>query len=303
MQPTQPAPSARQTAFSRLAPNAQAILLILGAFFCFNAMDATAKGVSLRVGPVPALWARYAGQALLVLIIVAPRLRSVARTNFPGMQLLRSIFLMCATVSFFVGITHIGLAEATAIMDLNPVFITLGAALFLGEKIGPRRVAGIGVAMVGALIVIRPGGDVFSPWALMPLSAAFFYSAYMIATRYVGRAEDPWTSLLYTALFGAVIISCALPWFWQPLDGTTLALMGLITVLGTTGQLLLIRALVAGEASMLAPFSYIGLIFATFWGAVAFDEWPDRWTILGALVIVGSGLYVWHREHRAPPRA
>lgn len=279
-----------------LSPTATAILLMIGAIFCFSVMDATAKALAPRIGTIPAVWARYAGQALVVLILVAPRLRSVARTNYPGLQLARSVFLMFGTVFFFFSVANIGLTEATAIMNINPVIITLGAALFLGEKIGLRRALGIVAAMIGALIVIRPGSEVFSPYAVLPLVAAFAYSAYNITTRFVGRNEDPWTSLLYTALFGAVVMTVAVPFYWQPLDLTSAFLMLVIAAFGTLSQLLLIRALAIGEAGMLAPFAYTGLVFATVWGIVFFGEYPDLWTIVGAMIIVAAGVYVWYRE-------
>lgn len=279
-----------------LSPTATAILLMVGAIFCFSVMDATAKALAPRIGTIPAVWARYAGQALVVLVLVAPRLRSVARTNYPWLQLARSVFLMFGTVFFFFSVANIGLTEATAIMNINPVIITLGAALFLGEKIGLRRTLGIGAAMIGALIVIRPGSEVFSPYAVLPLVAAFAYSAYNITTRFVGRNEDPWTSLLYTALFGAVVMSIAVPFYWQPLDLTSGLLMLVIAAFGTLSQLLLIRALSIGEAGMLAPFAYTGLVFATVWGVLFFGEYPDLWTVVGAMIIVAAGVYVWYRE-------
>lgn len=275
---------------------ATAILLMIGAIFCFSVMDATAKALAPRIGTIPAVWARYAGQALVVLILVAPRLRSVVRSNYPWLQLARSILLMFGTLFFFFGVANIGLTEATAIMNINPVIITLGAALFLGEKIGLRRILGIAAALVGAMIIIRPGSEVFSPYAVLPLIAAFAYSAYNITTRFVGQNEDPWTSLLYTALFGAVIMTIAVPFYWQPLDLVSAGLMCLIAVFGTMSQILLIRALSIGEAGMLAPFAYSGLIFATVWGVVFFNEYPDRYTVIGAVIIVAAGVYVWYRE-------
>lgn len=280
----------------RPSPKATAILLMIGAIFCFSVMDATAKALAPRIGTIPAVWARYAGQVLVVLILVAPRLRTVARTNYPWLQLARSVFLMFGTTFFFFSVAHIGLTEATAIMNINPVMITLGAALFLGEKIGLRRIVGIGAALIGAFIIIRPGSDVFSPYAMLPLIAATAYSAYNITTRFVGRNEDPWTSLLYTALFGAIVMTAIVPFFWQPLDMTSALLMVMLAGFGTMSQLLLIRALSLGEAGMLAPFAYCGLIFATVWGVVFFSEYPDRWTIIGAAIIVAAGVYVWYRE-------
>ncbi len=188
------------------------------------------------------------------------------------------------------------LTSAAALMSVNPVLITLGAALFLGETLGMRRVTGIAVAMVGAMIVIRPGSDVFSLTALLPLAAAACYSGYALLTRRVGSDEDVWTSLFYTGLVGTVFLSLAVPFQWQSPDIPGLMLMILIALAGTLGQLALIRAFSQGEAAMLAPYSYSGLAFAAFWGFVFFAEIPDFWTVFGSVVIVGAGLYVWYRE-------
>ena len=275
----------------------RAILLMIAAIFCFSVMDASVKALAPRVGTLPALWARYAGQMALVLVLIAPRLRSVARTNYPVLQILRSILLMSATAFFFTGLSLIPISDAAALMSTNPVLISLGAALFLGERLGPRRIAGILAALVGALIVIRPGSDVFSPAAFFPLVAACCYSGYALLTRRVGAGEDVWTSMFYTGLVGTILLSLAVPFRWQTPDGPALLLMMTIACAGTIGQLALIRAFSSGEAAMLAPFGYIGLAFAAFWGAVAFHELPDLWTVVGTLVIAGAGIYVWYREN------
>lgn len=272
------------------------ILLMIGAIFLLSTMDGIAKTLTGEIGVWPTLWVRYMGQTLLVTALIAPRIRTVMKTQFPGLQVARSVFLMCATTCFFWGISNIGLAEATAVMDLNPVLITLGAALFLGERIGLRRVLGILASLVGAMIVIRPGSDVFSPYALFPLVAAVFYTGYNLSTRFVGSRESPWTALFYTGLLGAVVFSFVVPFFWQPISPRAFWLIGALSLCATVAQLMLIRALSLGEASMLAPFAYLGLIFSAFWGFVLFDAVPDRWTILGAAIIAVSGFYVWHRE-------
>ena len=236
-------------------PN-RAILLFVTAMFCFSVMDICVKALAPQVGVLPALWTRYAGQMLMVTLLVAPRLAQVARTHRPVTQFLRSLCLMGATGLFFLGLSHLTLANNAALMSVNPVFVTLGAALFLGEALGPRRIAGIGVAMVGAMIVIRPGSDVFTPAALLPLLAAVCYSAYALLTRKVGQDEDVWTSLFYTGLVGTLILSCAIPFFWVTPDAWGFALMAGIAVFGTAGQLALIRAFTMGEAAMLvrSPF-------------------------------------------------
>jgi drug/metabolite transporter (DMT)-like permease len=284
-----------------LTPKSRAILLMIAAIFMFSTMDALAKLMAARVGTMPTLWARYLGQTTLVFVLVLPRLRPVLRTRYPRLQLARSVFLMCATIFFFFGISNIGLAQAAAIMSTNPLFITLGAAVFLGEKFGIRRALAIAAACIGAMLVIRPGAAVFTPYSLLPLGAAVCYSAYALTTRFVGRDEDAWTSLFYTALFGAVALSAAVPFFWQPLAAPDFALMAGIAVAGTLGQLALIRALMAGEAGMLAPFAYFGLIFASVYGFAIFGDLPDRFTALGALLIAAAGIYVWYRETFAKP--
>ncbi|MCR9127848.1 MAG: DMT family transporter [Rhodobacteraceae bacterium] len=275
---------------------AQAIGFMLIAILCFSLMDATVKVLAPRVGVVPTLWARYGGQMMIVLILIAPRMRTVGRTEMPGLQMARSLLMLCATICFFSGLSRIPLTEASALMAMNPVFITLGAALFLGESLGPRRIAGIVAALCGAMIVIRPGSEVFTAAALFPIGAAICYSGYALLTRRVGNRESVWTSLFYTGLVGTVLLTLAVPFAWQGADGTALALMAAVAVLGTAGQLSLIRAFSTGEAGMLAPYSYAGVVFAAVWSLSFFGEWPDIWTVLGALVIVASGLYVWYRE-------
>lgn len=275
---------------------ARAILLMIAAIFFFTAMDASAKALAHEVGILSTLWARYTGQTLLVMGLVAHRFPGVMKTRYPKLQLARSLLLLLTTVFFFVGIANIGLSEATAIMNVNPVLITLGAALFLGEPLGIRRVFGIGVAMIGALIVIRPGGDVFTFYAVFPLVGAGCYSAYALTTRFVGRDEDVWTSLVYTGLIGTAIMTVLVVPAWQTPSVMAWGLMALLALFGTLGQLCLIRALSQGEAAMLAPFAYTGLIFATLWGLFFFGEWPDGWSILGTTIIASAGLYVWYRE-------
>jgi drug/metabolite transporter (DMT)-like permease len=273
-------------------------LMILAIFF-FTAMDATAKGLIDRYPAPQVIWVRFAGQLALVLVILGPRLGPVLRTRFPVLHVWRSASQFGATTFFFLSLPHIGLAEATAIADINPVLITLGAALFLGERLGPRRIAGVIVALVGALIVIRPGAGVFTWWAILPLLCAMSYATSALLTRRIGAQESVWASMVYAALFGTLAMGAALPFVWTPVAAGDFWQFGLIACLGTAAQLCIIRSFSITEASVVAPFAYLGIVFATIWGAVLYDQWPDRWTVIGALVIVAAGLYVWHRENRA----
>ena len=278
---------------------ARGILLMILAILLFTAMDAAAKGLIQRY-PVPQIvFARFVGQAVIVMLILRHAILVTLRTRYPIQHLIRSACQLGATGCFFAALPHIGLAEATALTDLNPVFITVGAALFLGESLGPRRLAGVVVAMIGAMIVIRPGAEVFTPAAFLPLCAALFYTANALYTRHLGPRESHWTPMLLAALFGALATAPLQPFVWQPIPLSDLPLFLLIGCLGTGAQLFLIRAFSIAEAGAVAPFAYLGILFATGWGIVLYDEWPDLPTIIGALVIVAAGVYVWHRETRA----
>ena len=272
------------------------ILLMIGAIFCFASMDATAKYLMKEIGPAQTIWARYTVQAILVTVLILPKINIYGKTKYPKLQFLRSVALMMATTLFFFAFSKLGLAEASAIFNISPVLITLGAFLFLREQIGPRRVIGILVSLLGALIIIRPGSGVFTVYALLPLGAAIFYSTYSLATRFVGTDESPWTSLFYSAIFGAICYSIYIVFHWNPMSSNALLLTIIIGLFGTAGHMCLIKALTLGEASLVAPFIYTNLLFTTIWGLVLFGNFPDFWTIAGALIIVAAGVYVWARD-------
>lgn len=272
------------------------ILLMIGAIFCFASMDATAKYLMKEIGPAQTIWARYTVQAILVSVLILPKINIYGKTKYPKLQFLRSVALMMATTLFFFAFSKLGLAEASAIFNISPVLITLGAFLFLREQIGPRRVIGIFVSLLGALIIIRPGSGVFTIYALLPLGAAIFYSTYSLVTRFVGADESPWTSLFYSAIFGAICYSIYIVFHWNPMSSNALLLTIIIGLFGTAGHICLIRALTLGEASLVAPFIYTNLLFTTIWGLVLFGNFPDFWTICGALIIVAAGVYVWARD-------
>ena len=272
------------------------IFLMIGAVFCFASMDATAKYLMKEIGPAQTIWARYTVQAVIVIVLILPKINVYGRTKYPKLQFLRSVALMMASTLFFFAFSRLGLAEASAIFNISPVLITLGAFLFLREQIGLRRVIGILVSLLGALIIIRPGSGVFTIYALLPIGAAIFYSIYSLVTRFVGTDESPWTSLFYSAIFGAFCYSIYIVFHWNPMSANALLLTIIIGFFGTAGHICLIRALTLGEASLVAPFIYTNLLFTTIWGLVLFGDFPDFWTIVGALIIVAAGIYVWARD-------
>jgi drug/metabolite transporter (DMT)-like permease len=284
--------------WQRTGSETKGILLIVLAVLLFSVMDTIAKGLTQRHDPIQVVWARYASQTFWAVLILSPRLRSVLATDRLGLQLVRSALLFGATAFFFSALARLQLAEATAIFEVGPLVITILSVLILKEKVGPRRWAAVLAGLVGALVIIRPGTDVFQPAALLPLAAATCFAGYSIATRFLGQDESPFTSLLYTTLIGTVVATIALPFFWSTPTTGDAVVMATFGAIGMVGQLFLILALGYAPASLIAPFGYMALAFNATWGFLFFAEVPDRWTIAGAGIIVGAGLYVWYREMR-----
>lgn len=281
------------------AGNRRGILYLAAAIFAFTAMDALAKHLVGIYPTAQVVWARNAGQLIFVVLYLRKRLGEAIVTRMPGWHLARSISQLGASSLFFVSLNYMGLAEATALADINPVLITLGAALFLGERLGRTRIIGVALAALGALIVIRPGLGVFTLAAILPLLCAVSYAANMLLTRHVGQRESPWAAMFYAALFGAIVTSALLPFNFRPIPLGDLGLFALLALLGSIAQLLTIRAYSLTEAAALAPFGYLDMVFATLWSITVFGAWPDSPTLIGALVIALAGLYVWRSETRS----
>ncbi|MFQ6547772.1 DMT family transporter [Aestuariibius sp. 2305UL40-4] len=282
-----------------MSPTARGILIFLAGGLMFTCMDLMAKLLAERVHLLQTLWFRYVVQVVIVTLIILPRFRSVLRTRYPGLQLLRSVFLFAASAFFFASYLGLELTENIAIGQIAPLWLTLGGALFLGEKLGRARLLAVFVGLTGALIIIRPGTEAFTAWGLLVIAGTLCYAGYALTTRFVGSDEDVWTSLFYAPLFAMVILSAAVPFAWQPLIPSDWPFLIGIGLFGAAGQLFLIRALSLAEAGVLAPFFYASFLWATLLQLAVFGLWPDAATVLGALVIAGAGLYVWHRETRA----
>jgi drug/metabolite transporter (DMT)-like permease len=286
--------------FIRQSSAAQGILFVILSVSLFSLMDAVVKHLGGQISVAQVLWARYFGQLVIILLICRQRAPRYLRTPHLGLQIFRSLMQLGAAACFFTALKYQGLAEATAIGDLAPILITIMAAVILGERIGPRRVFGVLAALVGAMIIIRPGSDVFSLQSLWPLGTAFCIAAFSITTRYIGETESPLTPQLYTGLICGLLMSAIAPFQWTTPNNINMIMMICVGFIGTGGQLMMLKAYSTAPASVVAPFTYAGLITATLWGILFFDQWPDLWTCVGALVIVTAGLYVWYRETQKP---
>lgn len=265
--------------------------------FLFVSMDTVAKQLTAAY-PVPqVVWARFAFHALFITLLMARGLRARIVTRRPGLQVVRSALLMCTTILFFSGLRFLPLAECSAMVQVGPLIITALSVPLLGEQVGIRRWAGVAAGFIGAVIIIRPGGEAMHVAILLPLAAAMTNALYQITTRVLSRSDSVFTTLFYTPLIGTLLASAVVPLYWQMPDFKGWALMALLGLIGGVSHFTLIKAFTAVPAATVAPFGYTALIWATLSGLVFFGDFPDGWTIVGAVIIAGSGLYVLHREH------
>ena len=265
-----------------------------------TSLDATAKYLVRDHSVFLVVWARYAGQMLVVTPFARHRAgKDFWRTRHLGMQLLRSACLVAATACFFTGLRYLPLAEASAITFMAPIFIVILARPLLGEK--PTRIRWIAVALgfAGILVLLRPGSAVFHPAAILLIGTALFNGLYQLLTRKV-TGDSVHTTLFYSALVGAVVSTLALPFASSsaPLTGLALGLLLLTGLLAGTGHWLITRAYLIAPASVLTPFTYVQMVWATMFGYLVFAQIPDRWSFLGMAIIVGSGVMLAVVERR-----
>jgi drug/metabolite transporter (DMT)-like permease len=280
------------------AAHLRGIFLMVAAVGVFVLMDTTAKYLS-RWYPVPAIvWARFvANLAIIVAFLAARGELSRLRTARPGLQIARGGLLAGATLFFFTSLSVLPLAEAAAIGFVMPLLLAALAVPLLGERLDGARLAAILVGFLGVLLIVRPGSAVFTAYALLPVAMALCNALYQILTRKVAGLEHPLTSLAWGAIVGAVIMSAAAPFVWQaPREPLHWALLGVIGVLASVGHYLLIRSYEHAPATLLAPFSYSGLVWAMLLGLAVFGDFPDAWSLGGMAVIVASGLFLASRQ-------
>jgi drug/metabolite transporter (DMT)-like permease len=279
--------------------HAAGILWMLATMFCFISLDAMMKELLLTYSLVQVTWARFFFATLIAALAAGPNLRAVVKTKVPALQLTRSLLLALTTGMFNAGVRLVPLATATTIMFLTPILVTALSVPLLKEHVGLRRWIGVGIGFLGALVVVQPWEgetEMFLWGAVLLLVAALLNANYQIITRKVRLYDEPMTSLFYTAMVGAVVTTVIVPWYWQAptlMDWLLLVSTGLA---GGIGHLCLIQAFRHAPASVVAPFSYSSLIWAALFGWLFFAEWPDAGTWLGAALIIGSGLYIFHRE-------
>jgi drug/metabolite transporter (DMT)-like permease len=274
------------------------IALMCGAVACFAMLDTTAKYLSLYMSTLQVVWARYTGAFVLPLIVSNPWTRpGLTRTTRPVLQLVRSVLLLASTLGNFAALRYLQLDEAIALVFSTPFFVAALSGPMLGEWVRWRRWTAIAVGFVGVLVVVRPGQGTFQPAALFSLSAALCYALYSIITRILARTDPNDTTLFYSNIVGAVALLPVVPFVWMtPTDPLVIALMVASGAMGSCGHYLLIAAHRLAPATVLSPFIYTEIVLVTVSGFLVFGDVPSRWTLMGAGIVVASGLYLLHRE-------
>jgi drug/metabolite transporter (DMT)-like permease len=271
-------------------------IMLLATIF-LSAGDAASKYLATSVPALHIVFLRYAISGLILLAIVAARNDwGLFRTRRPGMHLLRGCGVIGSSMLFVSSLRQLPIADATATSFVAPLFVTALSIPMLGERVGWRRWLATLAGLVGVLIVVRPGGAGFQPASLLPALSALCWAFSLIVTRMMSGSENAIATVTYSTVFGALVMTLLLPLHWVTPTWET-AWVGLfIGAVSTAGHWLVILAFRYAGASLLAPFSYIQLFWASLFGFLLFAALPDVWTLVGAVIIAASGLYTAHRE-------
>lgn len=273
---------------------AGAAWMLLGAS-CIGIVDGMAKYLSATLNGVQVVWG-YVGASFVILIAVAlvrgEPLAALARSRRPWLQIARGACLACSLSALFVSLRYLPLAVATTVAFTAPLMIAALSGPMLGERVSAGRWWAVAVGMTGAVLVIRPGTELFHWASLLTVLGALFFALFNIATRKVGGFDRPMTTVFYTFVISTVLLSAVMPLVWiapAPVEWWLFAASGL---LGFVAHFSIARSLVLADASAVAPLNYVRLLWAIGIGLVVFGHVPDAWTLAGGALIVASGIYV-----------
>ncbi len=287
-----------------LATNAdnlgRAIALTLTTIAVFGVQDAVAKLLVQDYSPFQITMMRYWGFAAFALFMVMRQgpLREALRSKMPKRQILRGVLLMADIWCFAIALQTVALGELQAIVIVYPLLVTIFAIPILGEKVGIFRFAAVGAGLIGALIILRPGGVPLDWGVGFALISAVFYALYIVLTRQAAAKDSAATSLIYASLVGLVLSTGVGIFFWQPMPWGDFALVVVTMITTCAGHGVMVYALTMAPASVLQPFNYFSLPWAIVLSIVIFGQWIDPISLVGAAIIVGAGLVVMARERR-----
>lgn len=271
------------------------IACMLAAAALFVAMDSLAKYLGDRYSPVQLAWSRYSIHLVVLVMLLAlmGRLnRRELESQAPWGQLGRGVLLLGATVFAYLAVRALPLTQVYIINFSSPLIVTLLAIPLLKERVGRGRILAVVGGFLGVVIAVQPDLRAVNGELLWPVAMAVCFALYQLATRYFAAQDSALTSLLYTAAAGGVISTLAVPFFWAPIQQQDMALFVLIGVLGALSHFALIEAMRSASASLVSPFLYTQLIWATFIGYWFFGDLPTKATFIGAGIVALAGGYL-----------
>jgi drug/metabolite transporter (DMT)-like permease len=276
------------------------IALMCATVAVFACLDTTAKYLGARMDPLEVAWARYTSAFVLTLFVSNPITHpALIKTKRPVLQVTRGVLLVASTVLNFIALQWMQLDEVLSIIFTFPFVVAIASGPILGEWLGWRRWTAICVGFGGVLLITRPGFAGFNPGALLSLASVICYGLYAVLTRVVSRFDSNQTSLFFNNAVGALVMLPIIPFVWHTPANWIIALLLLGTgVLGSFGHFLLISGHKLAPAAVLSPFIYTQLIWVTILGYLVFDHVPNSWTMAGAAIVIGSGLYLLYRERQ-----
>ena len=277
------------------------IALMIATTFVFAVQDGISRHLAGEYNVMMIVMIRYWFFAAFVIAIAKRSVGSVreaAKTEQPFIQITRGLLLSLEICVMVAAFTILGLVESHAVFTCYPLLVAALSGPVLGERVGWRRWAAIGVGFIGVLIILKPGLGVFEPAALIPLLAAAMFAVYGLLTRYAGRRDSTATSFFWTGTVGAVAMTVLGAWFWEPMIARDWFWMGCLCMTGVTGHWLLIRCYEAAEASAVQPFAYLQLAFAAIIGISLFGETVSANVAIGCAIIVAAGLFTFWRERQ-----
>ncbi|MCU0856520.1 MAG: DMT family transporter [Rhodobacteraceae bacterium] len=275
------------------------ILYMIATTIVFAVQDTLSRHLAENYNVLMVVMIRFWFFAAFVIAIAARQaggIRAAATSRRPGLQVLRGFLLPAEVCVMVLAFTLIGLVETHAVFTTYPLLVAALSGPLLGEKVGWRRWSAIGIGFLGVLIILQPGGGVFTPVALVPLFAAFLFALYALLTRAVARDDGPATSFFWSGTIGAAAMTAVGIWFWEPMTPLDWVYMAALCVTGVLGHWFLIRAYDLAEASAVQPFAFLQLLWAAILGVAIFGEEIAPNVALGALVVVAASLFTLWRE-------
>ena len=274
------------------------------AMACFASMDAASKWMIREHSTAQLMWIRYGFYCVFVFILVRKQgVVAAMRTTRPWLQGSRALLATVEAAAFVLAFRYLPLADAHALGSASPLIVVALAGWLLGERVGWHRALAVVAGFAGVLVIIRPGFSELSWPLLIPLTAAFMWALYQVLLRLVGRTDHADTTLLWSSVVGFAATTLVGPFYWSPMAALDWLWMAVISVLGAVAHLALTKAMQFGDASALQPYSYTLLVWVAVMGIIFYGDFPDGWTLLGAAIIVASGLYTWHRDRVDPSDA